>query len=98
MGVASGMPCDADLLQLLPQWMAPVACGRPRSLAAGNLARAQKTAEVGGMLRTGLEDTFYLPNGDHARGCGDLITELAACTPVPDVRWPRPLRRVHCWD
>jgi 3-keto-5-aminohexanoate cleavage enzyme len=23
MGVASGMPCDADLLALLPQWMAP---------------------------------------------------------------------------
>jgi 3-keto-5-aminohexanoate cleavage enzyme len=30
MGVASGMPCDADLLQLLPQWMAPGASGRPR--------------------------------------------------------------------
>jgi uncharacterized protein (DUF849 family) len=39
----------------------------------------QKTADLGGMLRTGLEDTFYLPNGERAKGNGELITELAAC-------------------
>jgi uncharacterized protein (DUF849 family) len=39
----------------------------------------QKTADLGGMLRTGLEDTFYLPNGERAAGNGALITELAAC-------------------
>jgi 3-keto-5-aminohexanoate cleavage enzyme len=31
------------------------------------------------MLRTGLEDTFYLPNGERAKGNGELITALAAC-------------------
>ena len=30
MGVASGMPCDVRLLELLPEWMAPTRCGRPR--------------------------------------------------------------------
>ena len=39
----------------------------------------QKTADLGGMLRTGLEDTFYLPNGERAKGNGVLITELAKC-------------------
>ena len=39
----------------------------------------QKTAELGGMLRTGLEDTFYLPGGERAAGNGALIAELAAC-------------------
>jgi uncharacterized protein (DUF849 family) len=39
----------------------------------------QKTADLGGMLRTGLEDTFYLPNGERAKGNGELITSLAAC-------------------
>jgi uncharacterized protein (DUF849 family) len=34
---------------------------------------------MGGMLRTGLEDTFYLPSGERARGNGALITELARC-------------------
>jgi len=33
----------------------------------------------GGMLRTGLEDTFYLPNGDKASGNGVLIEALADC-------------------
>jgi uncharacterized protein (DUF849 family) len=39
----------------------------------------QRTAELGGMLRTGLEDTFYLPDGERASGNGVLIEQLAAC-------------------
>ena len=31
------------------------------------------------MLRTGLEDTFYLPDGSRASGNGALITALAQC-------------------
>ena len=31
------------------------------------------------MLRTGLEDTFYLPSGERAGGNGVLIDALAAC-------------------
>ena len=39
----------------------------------------QRTAELGGMLRTGLEDTFYLPSGEKATGNGVLIEALAHC-------------------
>ncbi|MCB1982847.1 MAG: 3-keto-5-aminohexanoate cleavage protein, partial [Rhodoferax sp.] len=39
----------------------------------------QRAAELGGMLRTGLEDTFYLPGGERAGGNGALIDALAAC-------------------
>ena len=39
----------------------------------------QRTAELGGMLRTGLEDTFYLPGGERAAGNGVLIAALAEC-------------------
>ena len=39
----------------------------------------QKTADLGGMLRTGLEDTFYLPDGGRASGNGPLIEALAQC-------------------
>jgi uncharacterized protein (DUF849 family) len=39
----------------------------------------QRTAELGGMLRTGLEDTFYLPGNERASGNGVLIEALAAC-------------------
>ena len=39
----------------------------------------QKTAELGGMLRTGLEDSFYLPGGERASGNGVMIEALAKC-------------------
>jgi len=80
MGVASGMPCDADLLALLPRYMAPDSIWQSTLIGRAEIWPVhQKTADMGGMLRTGLEDTFYLPNGERASGNGALITELANC-------------------
>jgi uncharacterized protein (DUF849 family) len=80
MGVASGMPVDADLLALLPRWMAPGSLWQTTLIGRAEIWPVhQRTAELGGMLRTGLEDTFYLPSGERAKGNGALITELAAC-------------------
>jgi 3-keto-5-aminohexanoate cleavage enzyme len=36
----------------------------------------RKAIELGGHVRTGLEDTFYLPNGERAKSSGELIAEL----------------------
>lgn len=80
MGVASGMPALPALLPILVK-IAPApfrwqvtAIGRddvwPLHLA---------TAEMGGHLRTGLEDTFYLPGGDKAASNGALISALVRC-------------------
>ncbi len=80
MGVASGMPVDARLLELLLEYRregAPWQCtliGRAEIWPVH-----QRTAELGGMLRTGVEDTFYLPNGDKTSGNGALIEALATC-------------------
>ena len=80
MGVVSGMPCDADLLALLPKYMAKDSVWQTTLIGRSEIWPVhQKTADLGGMLRTGLEDTFYLPNGERAAGNGALITELAAC-------------------
>lgn len=80
MGVASGMPCDADLLALLPKYMAPDSVWQTTLIGRTEIWPVhQKTADLGGMLRTGLEDTFYLPNGERASGNGALITALAQC-------------------
>jgi uncharacterized protein (DUF849 family) len=80
MGVASGMPVDADLLQLLLRWIEP---GSPWQATLIGRAEIwplhQRVAELGGMLRTGLEDTFYLPDGSRAGGNGGLIDALGAC-------------------
>jgi len=80
MGVASGMPCDAELLALLPKYAPPGTVWQSTLIGRAEIWPVhQKTAELGGMLRTGLEDTFYLPGGDKATGNGVLIEALAAC-------------------
>lgn len=80
MGVASGMPCDADLLALLPRWLPPGAVWQSTLIGRAEIWPVhQRTAELGGMLRTGLEDSFYLPDGRRAAGNGAMIEALAAC-------------------
>ena len=80
MGVASGMPCDAALLALLPGYAPPDAMWQTTLIGRAEIWPVhQKTAELGGMLRSGLEDTFYLPGGARATGNGVLIEALAAC-------------------
>jgi uncharacterized protein (DUF849 family) len=80
MGVASGMPCDADLLALLPRYAPEGAVWQSTLIGRAEIWPVhQKTAELGGNLRTGLEDTFYLPGGGRASGNGVLIEALAAC-------------------
>ena len=80
MGVASGMPCDANLLALLPGYAPPGAIWQTTLIGRAEIWPVhQKTADLGGMLRTGLEDTFYLPDGERATGNGALIEALARC-------------------
>lgn len=80
MGVASGMPCDAALLALLPGYAPPGAVWQATLIGRAEIWPVhQRAAELGGMLRTGLEDTFYLPDGRRARGNSELIEALADC-------------------
>jgi len=80
MGVASGMPCDANLLALLPGYAPQGAIWQTTLIGRAEIWPVhQKTADLGGMLRTGLEDTFYLPDGERATGNGALIEALARC-------------------
>ena len=79
MGVASGMPCDPDFLEVVRRYVPE---GSPWQVTAIGRAEVwplhRKTAELGGHLRTGVEDTFYLPNGERCRGNGDLVEHLVA--------------------
>ena len=80
MGVASGMPCDAELLALLPRWLPPGAVWQSTLIGRAEIWPVhQRTAELGGMLRSGLEDSFYLPGGARASGNGVMIEALAQC-------------------
>lgn len=80
MGVASGMPCDPELLELLMKYKEGDAHWQATLIGREEIWEThQRAADLGGMLRTGLEDTFYLPNGDKASGNGPLIEALAQC-------------------
>ncbi len=78
MGVESGMPNKANWLPLLLEEMIPgthwqvIGIGRQE---VWDLHRA--AARLGGDLRTGLEDTFYLPDGSKATSNGQLVEALA---------------------
>ena len=77
-GVASGMPARPDLLPILVDLLP--ADARWQSIVIGRQdvwAIHRRTAEIGGNLRTGLEDTFYLPDGERASTNGQLIEALA---------------------
>ena len=77
MGVASGMPADPDWLPLLQK---SIPSGSPWQVTAIGREDVwplhRRTAELGGHLRTGVEDTFYLPDGSRCRGNGDLVEAL----------------------
>lgn len=78
MGVASGMPADPRLLELLVDWLPEGASWQVTAIGRAEVwSLHQRTAELGGQLRTGLEDTFYLPDGERAPGNGALIEALA---------------------
>ncbi len=80
MGVASGMAAEPDLLPLLIRWLAPGASWEVTAIGRAEVwPLHQRAAELGGALRTGLEDTFYLPDGSKARGNGELIAAIAQC-------------------
>ena len=80
MGVASGMPADPDLLPLLVRYRPEGSFWQATLIGRAEIWDVhQRCADLGGMLRTGLEDTFYLPNGERASGNGALIEALAGC-------------------
>lgn len=80
MGVASGMAADPDLLPLLLRYKRPDCSWEVTAIGRADVwPLHRKAAELGGCLRTGVEDTFYLPDGERARGNGDLIEALARC-------------------
>lgn len=78
MGVASGMPAKPGWLPLLAEEMPPGACYQVIAVGRQEIWDLHRTCvELGGNVRTGLEDTFYLPDGKKTAGNGQLIQALA---------------------
>jgi len=77
MGVASGMPARADLLPILVDEAPEGAHCQSIVIGRENVWPVhRRMAELGGDVRTGLEDTFYLPDGTRATSNGQLVEAL----------------------
>jgi uncharacterized protein (DUF849 family) len=77
MGVESGMPADPRWLPLLVEELPDGV--RWQTIGIGReevWALHREAAELGGDVRTGLEDTFYLPDGARASSNGALVEAL----------------------
>ncbi len=78
MGVSSGMPADPRLLEIIINYLPQGSPWQSTVIGRGEVWDVhRRTAELGGHLRTGVEDTFYLPNGDKCSGNGELVETLA---------------------
>ena len=78
MGVASGMPADVDLLELLPRYIVPGSAWQATCIGRAEIWPVhRRAAELGGHLRSGLEDTFYLPGGQRATDNAQTVEALA---------------------
>jgi uncharacterized protein (DUF849 family) len=76
-GVESGMPARTDLLPILVDEMPDDAHWQSILIGRDEIWDVHReTAELGGHLRTGVEDTFYLPDGEKVEGNGPLIEKV----------------------
>jgi uncharacterized protein (DUF849 family) len=77
MGVASGMPAKPAWVPLLVEELPPGAHFQTIGVGREEVwAVHRRCAELGGDVRTGLEDTFYLPDGNRAASNGALVEAL----------------------
>lgn len=77
MGVSSGMPADPRLLPLLLDYLEHPVTWQVTAIGREEVwPLHRRAAELGGNLRTGVEDTFYLPSGEKTSGNGPLIEAM----------------------
>ncbi len=77
MGVASGLPADPRLVPLLVEQLPPGATWQVTAIGREEVWPLHRAAaELGGHLRTGVEDTFYLPSGNRTSGNGALVEAM----------------------
>jgi uncharacterized protein (DUF849 family) len=77
MGVASGMPARPEWLPLLLEDVDPKAPWQVIAIGRSEVwPLHRRCVELGGHVRTGLEDTFYLPDGGKAKSNGELIEAI----------------------
>jgi uncharacterized protein (DUF849 family) len=84
MGVVGGVPPTARNLAVMADNLAAVGSGKHHwgviGIGRGQWMLVAAALTLGGSIRVGLEDNFYLPDGTMARSNGELIAKARALT------------------
>lgn len=80
MGVLGGLPTSIEALQLQKQTIPPGSTWEVIGIGKEQWRLVASALVLGGNIRVGLEDNFYLPNGTMAKSNGELVEQAAALT------------------
>src|SRR5205807_2523145 len=86
MGVVGGVPASARNLAAMADNMPPAPDGGPKhhwgviGIGRDQWMLVAAALTLGGSIRVGLEDNFYLPDGEMARSNGELIAKARQMT------------------
>src|SRR5262249_61409910 len=75
MGVLGGIPAPARHLAFQAEQVPAGSRWKVIGISRDQWQLAMAALSLGGDVRVGLEDNFYLPNGDMATSNGDLVAE-----------------------
>lgn len=77
MGVLGGLPTSIEAMQLQRQTIPPESTWEVIGIGKEQWRLLASSLVLGGNIRVGLEDNFYLPNGDMAKSNGELVEKAA---------------------
>jgi uncharacterized protein (DUF849 family) len=77
MGVDGGLPATARHLEFQASHVRPGWTWKVIGISRDTWMLVSAALALGGHLRVGLEDNFYLPNGQMVRSNGDLVAHAA---------------------
>lgn len=78
MGVTGGMPATADMLAFMVRHLPAGAVWKTTPISHLTWKMSGLALGMGGNVRVGLEDNFYLPNGEMVKSNGELVAQAAS--------------------
>jgi uncharacterized protein (DUF849 family) len=78
LGVMGGAPATADHLNFLATHLPPRAVWKTTPISQATWPLTAMALGMGGNVRVGLEDNFYLPSGEMVKSNGELVAHAAA--------------------
>ena len=80
MGVLGGLPTSIEAMQLQRQTIPPESTWEVIGIGKEQWRLLASSLVLGGNIRVGLEDNFYLPNGEMAKSNGALVEKAVELT------------------